>query len=68
MAGSFKVLGGMLKVRPFLIWEVLKTIMIRIDPISGSKTFDIFFDDHQNFVSSQKTWCRWIIVKQIFRF
>ena len=42
MAGSFKVLGGMLKVRPFLIWEVLKTIMIRIE-ISGSKTFDIYF-------------------------
>lgn len=43
MAGSFKVLGGMLKDRPFLIWEVLKTVMIRIDPISGSKTFDIYF-------------------------
>jgi len=24
MAGSFKVLGGMLNDRPFLIWEVLK--------------------------------------------
>ena len=43
MAGSFKVLGGMLKDRPFLIWEVLKTVSIRIDPISGSKTFDIYF-------------------------
>ena len=43
MAGSFKVLGGMLNDRPFLIWEVLKTISIRVGPIIGSKTFDIYF-------------------------
>ena len=43
MAGSFKVLGGMLNDRPFLIWEVLKTILVRVGPIIGSKTFDIYF-------------------------
>ena len=36
----FQSTGGYDERPAFLIWEVLKTLLIRIDLISGSKTFD----------------------------
>ena len=39
----FQITGGYVESPAFFNMGGIKTIMIRIDPINGSKTFDIYF-------------------------